>query len=94
MTKVRTLADFKAAHDPNVIVPNRIRVALASLAKEGVEAWEYEGEFLKRAGISQTQLGQFREHFLAHIVEAPGTRARTGRRVWFGDVKTAKKLRV
>jgi hypothetical protein len=92
--KSRTIADFRALHDTNVIVPNKIREALAAMLKEGTEQWEYEGDFVKRAGISNTQLGAFRERFLEHIIEASSTQGgRASRRVWFADAKTAKKLR-
>jgi hypothetical protein len=94
MSKIKTLADFRSAHDPNVIVPNKIRAAFAAMLKEGAEQWDYEGDFTKRADISQTQLGAFRELFIDHIIEAPsGSAGRTGRRVWFADAKIAKKLR-
>jgi hypothetical protein len=94
LAKVKTIADFRSAHDPNVIVPNKIRAALAAMLKEGAEQWEYEGEFIKRADVSQTQMGAFREQFIDHIIEAPSTASgRSGRRVWFADAKVAKKLR-
>jgi hypothetical protein len=92
--KSKTIADFRAMHDVNVIVPNKIRDALAAMLKEGSEQWEYEGDFVKRAGISQTQLGAFREQFIDHVIEvSSGQSGRAGRRVWFADAKAAKKLR-
>lgn len=93
MSKVKTIADFRSAHDPNVIVPNKIRAALAAMLKEGAEQWEYELEFIKRAGISNTQMGQFREQFADYVVEAAASSGRAGKRVWFADAKVAKKLR-
>jgi hypothetical protein len=93
-TKPKTLADFKAAHDPNVIVPNKIRVALAAIEKEGPENWLYEADFLKLSGLSTTQLAMFRDQFAAHIVEAAGTRSgKSAKRVYFGNAKVAAKLR-
>lgn len=89
----KTVADFRASHDPNVIVPNKIRKALETIAAGGAENWEYEGDLLKIADISVTQLSQFRDQFAAHIVEAPGTHKRTARRVWFGSAKVAAKVR-
>lgn len=91
MSKAKSIADFRNLHDQNVIVPNKIRAALAAMLKEGPEQWDYEGDFIKRAGISTTQLGQFREQFLDHVIEAGGARA--ARRVWIADPKVAKKLR-
>lgn len=92
MSKSRTLSDFRAAHDQNVIIPTKIRAALAAMLKEGPEQWEYELEFLKRAGVSTTQLAQFRDQFEAHVVVA-GTGKSGGKRVWFADPKIAKKVR-
>ena len=51
----RTIADFKGAHDPDVIVPRKIRAALEQIAKVGAEHYEYEGDLIKLAGISQGQ---------------------------------------
>jgi len=94
LAKVKTIADFRSAHDTNVIVPNKIRAALAAMLKEGAEQWEYELEFIKRAGISNTQMGMFREQFIDHIIEAgSGVGGRAAKRVWFADAKVAKKLR-
>jgi hypothetical protein len=94
MAKAKTIADFRVLHDVNVIVPNKITTALAAMLKEGPEQWDYEGDFIKRAGISQTQLGAFREQFIDHIIEAPsGSSGRNARRVWVADSKIAKKLR-
>ncbi len=93
-TKPKTLADFKAAHDPNVIVPNKIRAALAAIEKEGAEHWLYEFDFLKLSGLSTTQLAMFRDQFAAHIVEAPGGNGnKSTKRVYFGNAKVAAKLR-
>ena len=94
MAKSKTISDFRSAHDQNVIVPNKIRAAFASMLKEGPEQWDYEVDLVKRAGISQTQLGAFRELFTDHIIEATsGHSGRAGKRVWFADAKIAKKLR-
>ncbi len=87
---VKTLADFRAAHDKNVIIPNKIRAALAAMAIEGPESWEYEVDFLRRAGVSTTDLGAFRDQFEEYIVEA---KAKTVKRVWFATEKAAKAAR-
>lgn len=87
----KNLDAFRSVHDKNVTIPNKIRAGLAALEKaEGSEAWEYEGEFVKRSGISQTDLGAFRSQFEDHIVETNGKAAK---RVWFVDVKTAATAR-
>lgn len=93
MAKPKTLSDFRSLHDSNVIVPAKIREALTAMLKEGPEQWEYEADFVKRAGVSNTQIGAFREQFIDHIIEAPSTARQTARRVWFADPKVAKKLR-
>lgn len=89
--KVKTIADFKAAHDPNVIVPAKIRTALAAIEKEGPEHWLYESDFMRLAGLSTTQIALFRDQFAAHIIEA--TVGRNMKRVYFGSAKVAAKLR-
>lgn len=92
MKTTKTLADFKAQFDPDVVVPNKIKAALASLLKEGPESWEMEAEIIKRAGISQTQMSAYRGQFEKHIVSArsPG---KDGKRIWFADAKVAAKAR-
>lgn len=89
----RTAADFRAAHDPEVIIPTRIRAALDAMVKEGPEHWEYEADFIRRAGVSQTQIAAYRDQFAAHIVETGHAGGRSPKRVWFGDAKVARKLR-
>lgn len=91
--KAKTLADFRAIHDPNVTIPNKIRAALAAMRKVGPEQWEYETEFMKLAGISTTQLAQFREQFSAHVIETQHHAGRSPRKVWFADPNAAKKAR-
>jgi hypothetical protein len=86
----RTLADFRAAHDPDVIYPARIKAALAEMLVEGAEIWEYEQDFLRRAGVSNNYISPYREAFADHIVETGGKQPK---RVWFADPKVAKKVR-
>jgi len=93
VAKARTIADFRSVHDKNVIIPNKIRAALEAMRKIGPEHYEYEADFIKLAGISNTDMGSFRDQFLAHIVETPNVRGNASRRVWFADAKVAKKLR-
>lgn len=91
--KSKTIADFKAAHDPNVIIPGRIKSALATIEKDGLENWVYEADFLKLSGLSTTQLAMFREQFDAHIVTAPASHGKSVKRVYFGNAKVAAKIR-
>jgi hypothetical protein len=93
-SKAKTLADFRAAHDRNVIIPNKIKAALAVIAKAGPENWEYESDFLKLAGISQTDISIFRDQFADYVVETARTPGRNNtRRVWFGNKKYAAEVR-
>lgn len=99
--KPRTLSDFRAAHDKDVVIPNKIRAALEAMAKEHAERWCYEGEdpdvgpgILKRTGISTTDLGRYRERFEAHIVVVPGRNGKSqAKRVWFATIKAAEAAR-
>lgn len=68
---------FKARHNRETVVVNKIRDALAALEKEeGPTGFAYESSdpdgrptFQKRAGVSQLDLAQFRARFMDHIVE-------------------------
>lgn len=88
---LKNLEAFRAAHDPNVTVPNKFRDGFASLLKEKSEgAWEYEADFVKRAKLSQTELGKFRAQFGDHVVE---TKGKSAKRAWFADKDDAAKMR-
>ncbi len=92
-TQAKSVADFKALFHEDVKVPAKIKAAIASLAAEGPEAWEYEVDFLKRAGVSTTQLAAYRGQFEKFFVAVRETRGKSERRVWFGDSKVADKVR-
>lgn len=92
--KAKTLADFRAAHDPDVIIPNRIRAGLEQIFKDGPENWLSEGDFLKLTALSTTQLAQHRDKFAAHIIEQGGKSGKSGKRFYFGSAKVAAKLRM
>lgn len=97
----RNLSTFRASHDRNVIIPNKIKNALADMAeKEGPETYAYESAdpeggvpFVRRAGISLTELSSFRDLFKEHIVELPNDSRSRGKRVWFATPKAAKAAR-
>lgn len=89
-TPKNDLNTFRQSHDRNVIVPRKIKAALAELAKAGAENWVYEKDLLQLAGISTTDLGTFRDQFAAHIVETSG---RNSKRVWFASTKAADAAR-
>lgn len=93
--KGRTLTDFRNTHDRDVVIPNKLRAALAAMAKEGPEHHLYEQELLELAGISTTDLGKYREQFAAHIYvvgHANGKALPSAKNVWFHDPKVVKKL--
>lgn len=88
----KTLDAFRNVHDRNVTIPAKIKAGLADLeGKEGAEAWEYEHEFTKRAGIGQADIGKFREQFDEHVVRTNG---KNPKNVWFVSPKTAEAARV
>jgi len=92
----RTLADFRAAHDKNVIIPAKIKKALDEMAKQGPQHHEYEADLVRIAGISQSDLAKFREQFAEHIVvvnHQNGKALSSPKNVWFHDVKVARQLR-
>lgn len=82
----RSLDEFRAAHDKNYIVPQKIKAALAKIG----DGWEYEIEFLKLAGLSTTDLAMFREQFSDFTVATPG---KNPKRIWAGTKELARKLR-
>jgi hypothetical protein len=86
--KGRSMAEFRAAHDKSFIVPTKIKTALETIG----EGWAYEGEFVKLAGISATELGVYRGQFEEFIVTLKGTE-HGGRRAWAGTKALAAKLR-
>lgn len=99
----RSLATFKANHDPATVNPNKIRAALDRMkAEQGPEAYAYEQTdpeggvpFMRLAGVGTVLLGQYREQFAGHIVtikDQTGMR-RPARRVWFATVAAATKAR-
>jgi hypothetical protein len=98
----RTLATFKATHDPAVIIPNKIKAALEQMRREGGdEAYAYEFSdpagvpFSKLAGVSIVHLNQYRDQFSDYTVQVKqDTGSRRGPRwVWFATPKAAKVAR-
>jgi len=85
----RTIADFRAAHDKDFIVPQKIRECIAKLGPEG---WDYEAQFMKISTppISTTDLAKYREGFTDFWLEVGG---HSKRRVWCGSKGLADKLR-
>jgi len=92
-TKAKTVADWRAVHDKDVVVPQKIQAALEAMLKEGPENWEYSVDFIKLAGISTTDLAKYREQFIKHIVTTPSIHGKSPRDVWFANPKVAAKIR-
>ena len=88
-SKGKTLEEFRSMHDKNYIVPRKIKEALAKLG----EGWEYEGEFIKLAGLAHTDLATFRDQFEDHIVAVKTNGSSHRKNVWAGTVAFATKLR-
>ena len=85
----KDLEMFRAAHDKSFIIPRRIKDALAALG----DSWEYEAEFIKRCGLSQSDFALYRDQFTDFFIEAGHTHRTRGKRVWAGTKAFASKLR-
>lgn len=87
----RNLDDFRKVYDKSLIIPARIKAALADLG----DAWETEQEFLRRVACSTTEFARYRDPFIEHSVEIPRSRANgsQAKRVWAGTKQFAAKLR-
>lgn len=80
----RPLAEFRKQYDKGYIVPARVKEALRGLGA----GWEYEVQFARMAGVSLSDLGNFRDQFADHVVCLHGAR-----RAWAGTPATAKAMR-
>lgn len=85
-TKVKGILDFRAAHDKDFIVPQKIKVALVALGKDG---WEYEAQFYKAAGISTTDGARYRDEFKEQIVTIEAGK----KRIYCGSPALAVKMK-
>jgi hypothetical protein len=81
----KSLADFRAAHDKDYIVPAKIKSALKELGN----GWEYEQDFLRMAKVSTTDLALYRDQFADHWVVVD----RSGKRVWAGSRTLIDEMR-
>ena len=85
--KGKDLSSFRAIHDKAFRIPLIIKNALKDLG----DSWEYEGEFLKRSGISTTDMAVYRDQFTPHWFEVRANN-RNVKRIWCGTAKYAAKL--
>ena len=81
----RSLQDFRESHDKDFIIPKRIREALRALNG----GWDYETTFAKNAGVSLTDLANYRDAFAEHVVVV----RRDSKRAWAGTAAAAAKMR-
>lgn len=88
----KNLDSFRSVYDKSVVIPNKIKSALEAMLKEDPEHWETEQDFIKRAGVSTTDLAAYRDQFEKHIIEARAT-GRSAKRIWFGSTKVASQAR-
>lgn len=91
----RTIADLRATHDKSVVIPNRIKAAIAALAGSADE-WIYEVDFMKLAKppLGSQDIAKFRDQFADFWAEMPSTNGKSQvRRVWFATKKAADEWR-
>lgn len=87
------LDSFRNQFDKRVIVPNKVRAALAAMLNVSPEAWLEENDFAEKAGVTKEELRPHREEFDRHIVEVKLKGRSAPKRIWFGDHKVADKAR-
>jgi len=80
----RTLSEFRSTYDKGTIIPAKVKAALKTLGS----GWEYEVQFAKLAGVSLSDLGNFRDQFSDHVVTL-----RESRRAWAGTKATATAMK-
>lgn len=85
-SKGKDLEAFRALHDKSYLVPKKITEGLAALG----DSWEYEAEFIRRCGLSQTDMGAYRDKFHEFYISVPG---KNPKRAWAGTKKFATALR-
>ena len=83
---VRNLSDFKSQYDKSTIIPSKVKAALKVL---GASGWVTEVEFAKMAGVSLSDLGNFRDAFSDHVVPLE----RGAKRAWAGSKKLADQMK-
>jgi len=82
----KSLSEFASMYDKDTIVPKKIREAIDAL---GPDCWEYEQEFIKRAGISTYDMSTYREQFSDEYVLSVGKHSK---RVWAGSPEMKAKM--
>ena len=85
VAKGRTLAEFRSLHDKDTITNNKVKAAIRQLG----ERWEYEADFVRRAGVSYTDLGHTREAYSGYWLML----RREGKRVWSGSKEMITQMK-
>ena len=81
----KSLDEFRSRHDKGFIIPRRIEEGLGALG----DGWEYEAQFARLAGVSLSDLSNYRDQYSEHIVVLN----RDGKRAWAGTKAVANKMR-
>ena len=94
----RTVADFKAVHDRDTVIPARIQAGIDKMLDvNGKEHWEYESDFIREyAAVSQTDISKYRDRFKDYWFSSRPVgdgRSKTERNVWFASKAAAKECR-
>lgn len=83
--KGRSLQEFKSTFDKNTIIPQKIKKALKELGN----GWEYENEFIKRAGINYTDLNMFKSEFEDYFIFL----TKQHKKIWCGTIEMINQLK-
>lgn len=88
------LAALRAKHDPVVVTTAKVEAQLAKLRAQGPEAWQYEKDFLRDAGIGMTHVRLIRDKYAKHTASVREIGGKSeGKTVWFHNPKLAATIR-
>lgn len=83
-TPVKSIADFRKAHDQSFIVPERFRAGLKAM---GANGWMYLSDFMRTYKINPQQGAAYRDDFKDNILEVDK------KMIICGSAKLAKQLK-
>jgi hypothetical protein len=82
---------FRVAHVKSVIIPKKIEAAIKAMRAKAADAWMYDMEFLREAGVSANDAKPFREQFADFtVIVGPN---RTAKTVWCCSKALAEEFR-
>jgi hypothetical protein len=90
---VTNLASLRAKHDPVTVTKAKAEAQFAKLRAKGPEAWQYQVDFMREAGIGQTHINLVVPLYKAHTAEVTEIGKKTSRIVWFHNPKVAAQFR-